>query len=237
MSSLSSSSTEILTKPDLNLKECLELFKSEKFSLETFLELRSDCINKMFLTSQQNYHAIITIIRGPFSDFLRQALTIFSTSDDKTKIFRVACHKLFTMVSALRTLAKSVSWTQSELAQMWLSTILASEALKPFCADFSPFLEAILAEKAFILIKSVLDERISTVPSDEIENINVSSIEHNKYNLSTTIVLNAVVDAINQVRLYPQSRILESKLKVEIQQNPIFTKNIKTWAISQLDLQ
>lgn len=225
----------VLKSSDLDLKTCLEIYKNAPFDLETFLNHRQEYLNELLSKHQGDYLAIVTIvIRGTLADFLRQAFTIFTDKKEELKmIFQFMNRNLLIIVANLRTILKKSTFDRPQLTHLWHSTVLAGEALKPFSADFSAMLVDIFVDKMFEMIKFTFEERLS----------NVKEIEHRgeivlneKYELNTTIVLNAVVDAINQYRLCPQSELLKEKIIgfIASHENEILTENIKIFAKEQL---
>lgn len=227
--------TSVLKSSDLDLKTCLEIYKSEPFDLETFLNYRQECLNELLSKHQNDYLAIVTIVlRGTFADLLRQAFTIFSDKkEDLRLIFGFINRNLLIIVANLRSILKKSTFDRPQLTHLWHSTVLAGEALKPFSADFSAILGDIFADKMLEMIKITFTERLSTVK--EIEHKEVIVLNE-KYELNTTIVLNAVVDAVNQYRLCPPNEILKEKIIsfIESNENEILTENIKSFAKEQL---
>lgn len=225
-------STEILKRSDLDLKSCLELFKTSPFTLKYFLEIRGNCLIDHLSKIGNDYLAIVTvIIREMFCDTLRQAFTIFTDKSDEKEIFYFANQILFKIVMDLRILLKESHWDRPQLTHLWHTTVLAGEALRPFSADFSPLLDAMFIDKMFQLIKSELDEHLNSLEVIEFE----GKIEdEGRYALNTTIALNSVVDAINQVKLCPENVCLREKVRVELQNHPKLTENIKLWSKAQL---
>lgn len=223
-------SIEVLKKPDLDLKTCLETFKTFPFTLETFLSCRQECLNELLSKHQDDYQAIVTVvIRAVFADLLRQAFTIFET--EKMAIFQFISRNLFAVISKLRSILKKSNFNRPQLTHLWHSTVLAGEALKPFSADFSIVLEDIFVEKMIEIIKTNAVERLSSAGPIEFEG---EIVLRAKYELNTTIALNSVIDAINHYRLCPQSDLLKEKVKEFIDSNLILTTNIKSFAHEQL---
>ena len=223
----------ILKQSDLDLKLCLETFKTSPFSLETFLNSREECLKNHLKSFEGDYLGIITIIiRGLFSDSLRQAFTIFNDKKSEICIFQFVNKILFSLIGNLRIiLMNSKNLDRPQLTHLWHSTILAGDALKPFSADFSVALEDIFVTKMFEIIKGGLDERLKDVEKGSNEKIMIETGQ--KYDLNTTIALNSVVDAINQVRLCPESLKLTEIVKLELQNRQELTENIKSWAMNQ----
>lgn len=224
----------VLKNHDLNLKTLLETFKISPFTLETFLICRQECLNELLSKYQNDYQSIVTIvIREMFADLLRQAFTIFADKKgEKTVIFQFINRNLLLIVANLRTILKKSTFDRPQLTQIWHSTVLAGEALKPFSADFSVALEDIFVNKMFEIIKNGADERLKVVEKVEFEG---EIVFKQKYELNTTIVLNSVVDTVNQYRLCPRSELLKQKIIEFIEENAIFTANIKTFAKAQLE--
>lgn len=227
------SSAAVLKQSDLDLKLCLETFKLSPFSLETFLNSREECLKIHLKSFKGDYLGIISvIIRGIFSDSLRQAFTIFNDKTAEKTIFQFINKFLFSLIGELREiLSKLSNIDRPQLTHMWHSTIIAGEALKPFSADFSIALEDVFVDKMVKIIKRGLDERLKDL-ENALEDVPINSGQ--KYDLNTTIALNSVVDAINQVRLCPESQKLTETVKNELEKRPELTENIKKWAASQL---
>lgn len=227
-------STDILRNLDLDLKTCLETFKTFPFTLETFLNCRQECLNDLLFKNQSDYQAIVTVvIREMFADLLRQAFTIFADKkDEKVLIFQFINRNLFVIISNLRSILKNSTFDRPQLTHFWHSTVLASEALKPFSADFSIVLEDIFVDKMFKMIKKSFEERLNAaVGKIEFEG---EIVLRNNYELNTTIVLNSIIDAINHYRLCPQSELLKHKIIELINSNQKLTENIKKFARQQL---
>lgn len=225
-------SSAVLKQSDLDLKLCLETFKVSPFSLETFLNSREECLKNHLKSFKDDYLGIITvIIRGMFSDSLRQAFTIFNDKKAEKMIFQFINKILFPLIEDLREiLIKSTNIDRPQLIHMWHSTIVAGEALKPFSADFSIALEDVFIAKMVKIVGKGLDERLKDLERGS-EDVLINSGQ--KYDLNTTIGLNSVVDAINQVRLCPESQKLTEEVKNELKKRPKLTENIKNWAVSQ----
>ena len=223
----------ILKKSNLDLKTCLETFKISPFTLETFLKYRQECINDLLIEHQNDYQAIVTfVIREMFADLLRQVFTIFADGiEEKVVIFQFINRNLFLIISNLRSILKKATFDRPKLTHFWHSTVLASEALKPFSADFSIVLEDIFANKMFEMIKIGIEERLNLIEKIEFED---EIILNNKYELNTTIALNSVIDAINHYRLCPNSELLKHKIIEFINSNTILTENIKTFSNEQI---
>ena len=224
----------ILKQSDLDLKLCLETFKSSPFSLETFLNSREECFKINLKSFEKDYLGIITIIiRGMLSDSLRQAFTIFNDKKSEKQIFQFINVFLFSLIGNLRTiLINSTNLDRPQLTHMWHSTILAGDALKPFSADFSVALEDLFIARMFEIIKAGLDERLKDLEMGSTD-ILITTITGQKYDLNTTIALNSVVDVINQVRLCPENKKLIEKVKNELQNRSELTENMKKWAMNQ----
>ena len=228
------SSLAVLKQSDLDLKLCLETFRLSPFSLETFLKLREECLIKHLESFKEDYLGIVTvIIRGMFSDSLRQAFTLFNDKVSEKLIFQFINKLLFSLIGDLRAiLLKLTNIDRPQLTHMWHSTILAGEALKPFSADFSIVLEDIFVVKMFEIIKDGLNERLEDLEKG-LQEVPIKT-GHN-YDLITTIALNSVVDAINQVRLCPRCEKLIEKVKIELENRAELTENIKKWAMLQFE--
>ena len=228
---MKASYVEILKGSDLDLKLFLETFKSTPFELETFLKLREEYLNQQLSKYSDDYLGIITVIvRGMFADVLRQAFTLFNDKSNTKEIFQFTNQLLFQIIQILRSNLKKSGCDRSQLIHMWHSTILAGEALKPFSADFSAVLNDIFVNKMVEIIKTELNEHLSNIGKIEfIEEIDSKA----HYDLNTTIALNSVVDAINQVRLCPPNSDLREKIMTEIRSRAELTENIKQWAINQ----
>ncbi len=225
-------SIEILKKSDLDLKLCLETFKSSPFTLKTFLKVREDCLNHHLSQLGDDYLGIITVvIRGMFCDILRQTFTIFNDKLAEKDIFIFINHNIFKIAMDLRAILKESKCSRPQLTHMWNSTILAGEALKQFSADFSALLDDVFVEKMFEMIKTEMNEHLNTL--DTIEFVGEIDISAGRYDLNTTIALNSVVDAINQIKLCPISSELKEKVMKEIRNHPKLTENIKNWAVNQ----
>ena len=227
-------SFEVLRKPNLSLKECLDLFESDPFTLETFLKSREECFTLLLKSVNGNYSGIISVLRANLADFFRQAFTIFNDEQFEREIFLFSSKFLFKIVVDLIGLIKNSDWDRQELTKMWHLTILAGESLKPFLFDFSLFLNEVFIQKIFEIIKISLNERLCLVePVKESLNVDVIDI-HLKYDLNTTIALNAVIESINQVRLCPHNAILNDLLVQEIKNNTVLPDNIKNWAVKNI---
>lgn len=228
----------ILKNSNLDLKTCLETFKSSPFTLETFLKCRQECLNELLMKHRNDYQSIVTfVIREMFADLLRQVFTMFADKKGgKVLIFQFINRNLFLIISNLRSILKKSNFDRPQLIQIWHSTILASEALKPFSADFSIVLEDIFVDKMFEIIKTGIEERLKNLT----EKINFEAegegeiVLKEKYDLNTTILLNSVIDVINHYRLCPKSEPLKHKIIEFINLNKILTENIKTFANEQL---
>lgn len=223
------SNTAVLRKLDLDLKTCLETFKTFPFTLETFLTHRQDCLNELLFKHQKDYQSIVTIvIREMFTDLLRQAFTIFNDKkEEKVLIFQFINRNLFLIISNLRSILKNSSFDRPQLTHFWHSTVLAGEALKPFSADFSVVLEDIFVKKMFEMIKASFEERLNAIGTIEYEG---EIVLKDKYELNTTIALNTVIDSINHYRLCPPSELLKQKIIELIDSNPKLTENIKKFS-------
>lgn len=225
-------STAGLKQSDLDLKLCLETFKVSPFSLETFLNSREECLRNHLKSFNDDYLGIITvIIRGMLSDSLRQAFTIFNDKKAERMIFQFINKFLFPLIGELREiLIKSTNIDRPQLIHMWHTTVVAGEALKPFSADFSVTLEDVFVAKMVEIIRKGLNERLKDLGKGS-EDVLINSGQ--KYDLNTTIALNSVVDAINQVRLCPENQKLTDEVKNELEKRPELTDNVKKWAMSQ----
>lgn len=225
-------SIEILKKSDLDLKLCLETFKFSPFTLKTFLKIREDCLNHHLTQLRDDYLGIITVvIRVMFCDILRQAFTMFNDKPAEKDIFIFINHNLFKIVMDLRIILKESKCDRPQLTHMWNSTFLAGEALKQFSADFLALLNDIFVQKMFEMIKAEMNEHLNSL--DAIEFVDEIDISGGRYDLNTTIALNSVVDAINQIKLCPSSSDLKEKVMNEIRNHPKLTENIKNWAVNQ----
>lgn len=227
------SSYDVLIKSDLDLKTCLNTFKTCPFTLETFLKYRQDCLNELLFKYQNDFQAIVTvIIREMFADLLRQAFTMFSDKkEEKVVIFQFINRNLFVIITNLRSILKNSTFDRPQLTHFWHSTVLASEALKPFSAEFSIVLEDIFVDKMFKMIKGSVEERLKVVREIEFDGEIVLKY---KYDLNTTIALNSIIDAINHYRLCPKSELLNHKIIEFIDSNTKLTENIKKFAQEQL---
>jgi hypothetical protein len=222
----------VLKSADLSLKTCLETFKKSPFSVETFFEARSECLKSVLLEHKNDYAKIIAIvIREVFTNSLRQANTLFS---NKENIYNFINRELFPIAMELRFILKeSDSFDRTQLIQMWYSSILAGEGLKPYSADFSLLLDDLFTDKVFKLISKDFDERFSCFPLAA--QLDDCEIVHGKsFDLNTTIALNAVIDLINHSRLCPPSEKFTKLILDKLESNDKLTKSMKSYAVSNL---
>lgn len=223
--------TEVLKKSDLTLKTCFDAFKASPFTVETFLYAREACLNAFLLEHENDYIGIVShAIRELFAESLRQAFTIFTDKESERIIFEFTNRIMLPIIGNLWRILKESTADRSQLTQMWHSTVLAGEALKAFSADFSLVLEDIFVTKMAEFIKKDFEDRIKLI--EVVDCKNEIQIEM-KYDLNTTIALNSIVDAINQVRLCPSNQELKRVMIDYIENVPVFTENIKTFARSK----
>lgn len=221
---------DILRRSDLTLKTCLETFKTSPFTIEEFLSARKEFLIVKLAEYSNNYIGIVSVvIRELFADTLRQAFTLFI--NEEKVVFEFINKFMLPVLVDLRRILKESSVDRCQLTQMWHSTVLAGEALKPFSADFSAVLNDLFVSKMLEMIKKDFEEGIRLIEPINFED---EIILGSQYDLNTTIALNSIVDAVNQVRLCPHNEELKSAVFNYIHDSQFLKDNLKSFAKSQL---
>lgn len=216
----------VLKSPNLDLKTCLETFKESPFTVESYLNCRSECIHSSLLDLKGDYTSIIAVVvREMFTDTLRQAFTIFS---DRAMIYKFINRELYVIIEELKIILKKSQreFDRVHATQMWHSTVLAGAGLRQYSADFSPLLEDLFVELISGIILKEFNERLGSLNCSVEGPVELGK----KYDLNKTLVLNAIVDLLNQVRLCPDSQKLKDQILNAVEGNPSLSDEIKNFA-------